>query len=327
MIQGFEERIFDIDCNETFDALAMEAFEYQYAKNEVYNRWCRHIKRLPKDVQSKEDIPFLPIEFFKNHRIVTSKWQEETFFQSSGTGNQGMSIHHVKSCEFYIRSCLHNFSLCFGDIKDWCFLVLLPSYESNAHSSLIFMMDYFVRQTAHRNSRFFNQDFDSLLQTLLSNEQKGIKTILFGVSYALLDIVEKQKLNLRHSIVFETGGMKGRRKEMTKQELHNKLCEGFGVDNICSEYGMCELLSQSYSRGQGIYQTPAHMKVLIRDINDPLSLCATAKGAINVIDLANIHSCCFVATADLGEKLSDRTFRLLGRLDHSDIRGCNLLYL
>ncbi|MDR0789340.1 MAG: acyltransferase [Bacteroidales bacterium] len=327
MIEDFEQRIFCFDDDKTFNDLAIEAFEYQYAKNEVYNSWCQHIKRLPKDVKTIKDIPFLPIEFFKNKKVVTSNWEDETFFQSSGTTNQKRSIHHIKSCELYIKSCVHSFSNCFGDLKDWCFLVLLPSYQTNKHSSLIFMMDYFVSQTAQNHSDFFNQDIDLLIQTLISNEQNGVKTILFGVSYALLDVIERQNLNLKHLIVFETGGMKGMRQEITKEELHLKLCDGFNVRNICSEYGMCELMSQAYSTGEGIYQTPPQMRVMIRDVNDPFSWSGTTKGAINVIDLANIHSCCFIETADLAERKSDRAFRLLGRLDYSDIRGCNLLYL
>ncbi|MDR1726094.1 MAG: acyltransferase [Bacteroidales bacterium] len=326
-----EQRIFTINNNDSFINLALDTFFYQYENNEVYNLWCRHLNINIDNVTNIEDIPFLPIEFFKTHNVVTGKWKDEAFFQSSGTTNAGHSIHHIKSLSLYIKSFVNNFEFFFGDIKQYCFLAVLPSYVSNPHSSLIFMIDYLVKITSDNGSKFYNEDFNTLLETIACNEEKGQKTILFGVTYALLDIIKycnsKEIIpkRLNNTFIFETGGMKGKRKEMPKEELHSVLCEGFGVKTICSEYGMCELLSQAYSLENGIFKVPPQMRIVLRDINDPLSF-TTGRGVINVIDLANIYSCSFIATSDLGEIKDVQTFKILGRLDNSDIRGCNLLY-
>ncbi|MDR1005871.1 MAG: acyltransferase [Bacteroidales bacterium] len=325
MTADWGKRIFEIGTKQQFSALALEAFRYQYEQNEIYGKWCRALGKSPLNVLQTDDIPFLPIEFFKTQKVVSGNWKEETFFKSSGTTGRN-SIHHIRSLDFYHRCCEKNFMNAFGNLADYCFIVILPSYAENEHSSLLSMMDFFVAKGA-KGSGFFNKQSDKPAQKLIENEAQCVQTILFGVSYALLDLVEQHSFDLKHTYVFETGGMKGRRAEMTKEELHSTLIKGFNTSTICSEYGMCELLSQAYSKGDGIFETPCQMQILLRDENDPLSPSQTSKGTINVIDLANIDSCCFVATADLGEKISDHAFKILGRLNNADIRGCNLLYL
>ncbi|MDR1848081.1 MAG: acyltransferase [Bacteroidales bacterium] len=328
-MKSLEKRIFVPKTSQDFDALCMEIFKFQYTNNYIYRQFCDLLQRNPQNVKQKIDVPFLPIEFFKTHKVVSGRWKEVAFFQSSGTTSSQKSTHFIKDLSLYERSFVHNFNAFWGNFQQYCFLVALPLYSKNPHSSLIYMMNYLVSHTRNNGSRFFNEDLDALIEAIMANEKAKKKTILFGVTYALLDIIEKQPLNLQHTLVFETGGMKGQRAELTKEELHLRLCEGFNVRNICSEYGMCELFSQVYSAGNGIFHTTNGLfQVAVRDINDPLSVDFQAgKGAINVIDLANLYSCSFIATADLGQKINDQTFKLLGRLADSDVRGCNLLYL
>jgi hypothetical protein len=333
MTEKLEKAIFEIDCIETFNELCLKVFRFQYETNKVYRIWCENLGKNFQNIGCKEDIPFLPISFFKTQKVLCQTphyiydREYEFFFRSSGTTQTGNSIHYVKSSDLYLKSLRYNFSLYFGKPNNWCFLAILPSYSSNEHSSLIFMMNDLIALSHYENSGFYNQDLDSLIDMLLSNERNGIPTILFGVTYALLDILERQSFDLQYTIVFETGGMKGRRAEIPKEELHKLICEGFGIESVASEYGMCELMSQAYSLKDGLFNTPPQMDILIRDVNDPMTLTTNIKGAINVIDLANLYSCSFIATDDVGEKQSDRSFLLTGRLDNSDIRGCNLLYL
>ena len=271
------------------------------------------------------DIPFLPIEFFKTHQIKTGDFEHEETFLSSGTTGANHSKHLVKDLSLYEDSYINAFKQFYGNIEDYCVLGLLPSYLERKGSSLIYMVDDLIRRSNHNESGFFLDNQAELIEILKKNVENNQKTILFGVSFALLDLAESYQIDLSDVIIMETGGMKGRRKELTRTELHAIYKNSFGVANIHSEYGMTELLSQAYSKGNGLFKTPRWMKVLIRDINDPFSYLQVNKtGGINVIDLANINSCSFIATQDLG-KYSAEGFEVLGRFDNSDLRGCNLL--
>ncbi len=321
-------RIFSIRTKNEFSALALEVFDYQYKNNSVYRSFCDYLGRTNNSVVSLEEIPFLPIEFFKSKKIVTQDTGHKIVFSSSGTTGNNSSKHFVKDIKVYKRSyqtCFENF---YGPIADYCILALLPSYLEREGSSLIYMMDDLIEQSGHPESGFYLDEIDDLVATLMRLEASGKKVLLVGVSFALLDLIERTKFHLKHTIIMETGGMKGRRKELIRSDLHQRLKQGFGVDEIHSEYGMTELLSQAYSKGNGIFKCPPWMKILIRDTEDPLSYTPTGKtGGMNIIDLANIHSCSFIATQDLGKMFEDGSFEVLGRFDHSDIRGCNLMVL
>ena len=277
-------------------------------------------------IKSYREIPFLPIQFFKSQDIITDGKSPEITFSSSGTTGMITSQHLVADVNLYIESFRKAFELFYGNVEDMAIVALLPSYLERSGSSLIYMVDDLIKRSNNSESGYFLYNHQDLFNTLSTLRDKGKKTVLFGVTYALLDFVENFNIDFPELIVMETGGMKGKRKEMIREELHKILCAGFHVESIHSEYGMTELLSQGYSKGSGLFHTPPWMKILIRDTNDPLSLLDNKKtGAINVIDLANYYSCSFIATQDLGKFHQDGSFEILGRFDNSDIRGCNLL--
>ena len=320
--------IFSISTAEEFEAAALEVFKYQYEKNEVYNRFCRLLNRNLKQVKSIKEIPFLPIGFFKTHPVISSKKAVEITFTSSGTTGSQTSKHMVIDLEVYKKSFQKGFEHFYGSIEEYTVLALLPSYLEREGSSLIYMTQDFIERSKNPESGFYLNDFSALKEKLVRLDQKGQKILLIGVSFALLDLVEQHQFQLKNTIVMETGGMKGRRKEMIRKELHQRLSNGFGVENIHSEYGMTELLSQAYSTGNGLFECPPWMKVLIRDPEDALQLLPQGKtGGLNIIDLANVNSCSFIATQDLGKKTAVGKLEILGRFDNSDLRGCNLMVL
>lgn len=320
------DHIFAISSKSDFEQLALSTFNYQYEHNIVYRNYCDLLHVDPERVDRLVQIPFLPIQFFKTHPIKTSTFEAQETFYSSGTTGQERSKHYVKDLSLYEQSFNRCFSHFYGNLKDYCILGLLPSYLERDGSSLVHMVNQFIRESAHPNSGFYLNNMDKLVEVIHQLEAKGQPTLLIGVSFALLDMAERYELNLKHTIVMETGGMKGRRKELTRAELHQQLKEKFNLSVIHSEYGMTELLSQAYSKGDGIFATPPWMEIMIREVNDPLALITTQRtGGINVVDLANIHSCSFIATQDLGRKLGDNKIEVLGRYDNSDVRGCNLL--
>ena len=320
--------IFNIQSETDFKANALEVFKFQFEHNAVYRSFCDLLYKHPSDVTSLEQIPFLPIEFFKTHTIISTNKPTKATFTSSGTTGSIVSKHHVVDLDVYKQSFRTGFESFYGTIENYTVLALLPSYLEREGSSLVYMANDMILQSKQPESGFYLHDLEALKNTLTSLEAKGQKTLLIGVSYALLDLIEAYSFELKHTIVMETGGMKGQRKELVKSELHALLKQGFGVDTIHSEYGMTELLSQAYSKGGGVFKTPPWMKVLTRDPEDALSIQPIGKsGGINIIDLANINSCAFIATQDLGKIRSDGTFEILGRFDQSDIRGCNLMVL
>jgi phenylacetate-coenzyme A ligase PaaK-like adenylate-forming protein len=319
-------KIFTISSSEEFAALALEIFQLQYNNVKVYRDFCDLLKITPTSVKTIQDIPFLPIEFFKQQRVISSEETSETTFISSGTTGIS-SRHYVAHLELYEQSFTLAFTKFYGNPQEFVILALLPSYLEQEGSSLVFMVDRLIKKSNDPRSGFYLNDSGSLIEILYLLENQNKKVLLFGVSYALLDLIENQSFQLKNTLVMETGGMKGRRKEMIKDELHEILKKGFGVSSIHSEYGMTELLSQAYSQGEGVFKCPSWMQILIRDPKDPLTLFEGKTGGINVIDLANIHSCSFIATQDLGKVNADGSFEILGRFDTSDIRGCNLLVL
>lgn len=309
--------------------MALEAFRYQSRENAVYRRYLEALGRSPEEVERVEDIPFLPIGFFKTHRVTCGDFEPQAVFLSSGTTGMTQSRHYVRSLENYRRSFTASWELHYGPIRERAVLALLPSYLEREGSSLIEMAEGFIRQSDHAESGFYLYQHRELYDKLNRLADRSERFLLLGVSFALLDFVEKYRLRLpEEAIVMETGGMKGRREEMTREQLHAILRKGFGVEHIHSEYGMTELLSQAYSRGEGLYTTPPWMRVMLRDATDPLSLLpegCQARGGINIVDLANIDSCCFIATEDLGAIHPDGRFEVLGRLNGAEVRGCNLL--
>ena len=320
--------LFSISNSEEFEAKALQVFRYQYINNEVYRKFCDLLKKYPSGIKSVEDIPFLPIEFFKSHKVLSSTQPPEITFSSSGTTGQTTSKHYVTDLSIYETSFQEGFKSFYGDIQDYAVLALLPSYLEREGSSLIFMVEDLIKKSENPHSGFYLNDLVSLIEKLKLLNKQGQKTLLIGVSFALLDLAEMFTIDLKHTIIMETGGMKGRRKEMIRAELHGILKKAFGVEKIHSEYGMTELMSQAYSTGNGIFECPPWMKILIRDPEDALSLLPAGKsGGINVIDLANINSCSFIATQDLGRDLGVGKTEILGRFDNSDIRGCNLMIL
>jgi phenylacetate-coenzyme A ligase PaaK-like adenylate-forming protein len=320
--------IFEIKSRKQFEKAALKVFRFQYEHNNVYHQFCQYLKLDPQQVKALEQVPFLPIQFFKSHDVLPDDSAVQQIFTSSGTTGSTTSRHLVTDITLYEQSYRYAFAQFYGNIEDYVVLALLPSYLEREGSSLIYMVQDLITQTNNSDSGFFLDDFDALVAKLNILESEGKNVLLIGVTYALLDLIEKQKFRLKNTIIMETGGMKGRRKEMIREELHSLLCEGFGVSTIHSEYGMTELLSQAYSTGNGIFQCPPWMQIMVRDTEDAMSYVQTGKtGGINVIDLANINSCAFIATQDLGKKLSNETFEVLGRFDNSDIRGCNLMVL
>jgi len=314
--------IFKISSNSEFKELAMEVFRFQYDNNKVYKTFCDLLKTDVNKIKNIKDIPFLPISFFKTHKVYCGDEQADIKFNSSGTTGMVTSTHFVKDISIYEQSFKQTFEIFYGNIKDYIVLGLLPSYLEREGSSLIYMVDSFIKQSNHKNSGFFLNEFDKIERIIAKNEKN---ILLIGVSYALLDFLEQNHPNIANCIVMETGGMKGKRKEIPKLQLHQILKEGFNVNSIHSEYGMTELLSQAYALKDGKFVTPPWMRVLSRDINDPFTYTPKGKtGGLNIIDLANVYSCAFIATQDLG-KVYDDYFEVLGRFDNSDIRGCNLL--
>lgn len=322
-----EQRIFHIKSNQDFENIALEVFQYQFQHVSVYRNYCELLHIKPHEVNAMEDIPFLPIEFFKKLTVISSEKKPETIFTSSGTTGSVTSKHLVANLSLYRRSFLHGFQNFYGDPSQLVILALLPSYLEREGSSLIYMVDHLIKETNNEHSGFYLNDLDTLADKLLALDGSGKKILLLGVSYALLDLIEQRTFQLKNTYVMETGGMKGRRKEMIKEALHTTLKAGFGVDKIHSEYGMTELLSQAYSKGDGLFTCPPWMRVLTRDTEDPLTLVNGTTGGMNVIDLANLYSCSFIATQDLGKTYADESFEILGRFDTSDIRGCNLMVL
>lgn len=322
------QRLFSISTAEHFESSALEIFLFQYHNNRVYRQFCDLLHTDPSQVDALEKIPFLPIEFFKSHKVVSSNSMAEIIFTSSGTTGSQTSKHFVTEPGLYEKSFRECFRHFYGDIREYAVLALLPSYLERKGSSLIYMVNDLIGKSEHEHSGFYLNDYEALKEKLIHLDGKGQKILLIGVSFALLDLVERYSFDLKNTIVLETGGMKGRRKEMIRAELHQVLSQGFGVKKIHSEYGMTELLSQAYSKGDGIFECPSWMKVLIRDPEDALHLLPQGKtGGMNVIDLANIYSCSFIATQDLGKIRNDGKLEILGRFDNSDIRGCNLMAL
>jgi len=322
------KEIFDIKSEEQFKFAAFEVFKHQFENNKTYRSFCDLLYIHPADVQSIEQIPFLPIQFFKSRKILSSKDEIQEIFTSSGTTGSITSQHFVTDIKLYQESYLKGFAHFYGNIKDYVVLGLLPNYLERNGSSLVFMVNDLIEKSTHIDSGFYLHNLDELAQKIITLDKSGQKILLIGVSFALLDLIEKHQFSLKNTIVMETGGMKGRRKELVRAELHEVLKKGFGVSEIHSEYGMTELLSQAYSKGNGIFKTPPWMKILIRDTEDALTILPNQKtGGINVIDLANYNSCSFIATQDLGKIYENGTFEIIGRFDNADIRGCNLMVL
>ena len=320
--------IFNTLNSTDFEKLALEVFQFQAQHNAVYKQFIKLLKVNPLAVDSVRKIPFLPIEFFKSHKILSSTTKIEETFLSSGTTGQTQSKHFVTDISVYEESFTKGFEYFYGSIEEYTVLALLPSYLERNGSSLIYMANDFIEKSNNPKSGFYLNNLEELRKNLQELDKNNQKVLLIGVSFALLDLVETYKFNLKNTIIMETGGMKGRRKELIREELHQLLKEGFGVSEIHSEYGMTELLSQGYSKGNGIFGCPPWMKILTRDPEDALTILPEGKsGGINVIDLANINSCSFIATQDVGKTYANGTFEVLGRFDNSDIRGCNLLVL
>jgi phenylacetate-coenzyme A ligase PaaK-like adenylate-forming protein len=325
---SMQETIFNIKSNEQFTKAALEVFKHQFKNNKVYRSFCDLINRHPSDVTKVAQIPFLPIEFFKLREVLSSTEKVEETFTSSGTTGSVTSKHFVTDINFYKQSYLNGFAHFYGNIEEYTVLALLPNYLERNGSSLVFMVDDLIGKSKNSESGFYLNNLDELAKKLINLDKKGRKILLIGVSFALLDLIEKHQFKLKNTIIMETGGMKGRRKELIRNELHQLLQDGFGVAEIHSEYGMTELLSQAYSKGNGVFETPPWMKILTRDTEDALTILPTEKaGGINIIDLANYNSCSFIATQDLGKVYQNGTFEIIGRFDNSDIRGCNLMVL
>jgi len=326
MIKPDKQRVFSINNEQEFADIALQIFRYQAENCEVYREFITNLKIDANAVKSIEAIPFLPISFFKSHQVVSSPDEAQVTFTSSGTTGMINSKHLVTDVSWYEESFRQAFNIFYGDIKGYCILALLPSYLERQGSSLIYMAEDLVKRSDNPDSGLYLYNHNDLYHQLKRQYQAKKPTLLIGVTFALLDFVENYPIDFPELIVMETGGMKGRRKEMIREELHQTLCKGFGVNAIHSEYGMTELLSQAYSKGDGIFNCPPWMRVITRDTNDPISTLNNEKtGGINVIDLANVNSCSFIATQDLGKVYADNSFEVLGRFDDSDIRGCNLL--
>ncbi|MBK8145408.1 MAG: acyl transferase [Bacteroidetes bacterium] len=325
------DQIFCLTKND-FESKALEFYRHQAVHSSLYQKFIATLKMDTREISSLCDIPFLPIRFFKSHEITCSSVEKydgdskSIVFESSGTTGLVSSKHFVIDTLLYQKSAINSFESFYGRVEDTIFLALLPSYLERGNSSLVYMLHYFMQRGGHPWSRFYLHNQQELSTYLRDEKHSGQKIILWGVSYALLDFAETYPMKLQNTIVLETGGMKGRRKEMIREELQEQLMKAFEVSSIHAEYGMTELLSQAYSKGNGIFVCPPWMNVLVRDINDPFQVTMSGKGLLNIIDLANIHSCCFIATDDIGEVYADGSFRVTGRLDNSDLRGCSLMY-
>lgn len=317
--------LWNIKSEKDFEKLALAIFNFQYENNKVYKKFCDLIKPKPYEINRISEIPFMPISFFKDFKITTSSNKIEKVFTSSGTSGSTTSKHHIADLQLYHTQLLESFKIFYGKFSNYEVLPLLPAYAEREDSSLIEMVDFWMENTNQKNKDYYLYNHAELMKRLEKLEKAKTKTILIGVSFALLDFVEKFQPKLEHTIVIETGGMKGRKKEITRDELHKILKNAFKIDNIQSEYGMTELLSQAYAQEKGVFKTPPWMKVMIRDPEDPLTYHKKGKtGGINIIDLTNLYSCSFIATDDLG-RISENGFEIIGRFDQSDIRGCNLM--
>ncbi|MFT3701580.1 MAG: acyl transferase [Agriterribacter sp.] len=326
--KGLTKGLFDFNIS-GFERRALDIFHFQYHQNPVYRQFVDALAINETDVHHLSSIPFLPIQFFKTHTVQTTTFKETAIFESSGTTQTNTSKHYINDLSIYTKSFTKAFELFYGNPGDWCILGLLPSYLERNNSSLVVMVNDLIKQSQHPQSGFYLHNQQQLSQTLQSLEARQQKTLLIGVTFALLDFAEQYSMPLQHTTIMETGGMKGRRAELTRQEVHAQLNNAFHTKNIHSEYGMTELLSQAYSKGNGIFECPPWMKIMIRDEEDPLHIYPSVKkpttGAINVIDLANIFSCSFIATEDAGILHANGGFEILGRIDNSDIRGCSLM--
>ena len=315
----------------SFEERCLNVFRFQYQHNKIYREYVNALGVNADLVYQTAQIPFLPIRFFKTHKVVSTNFEAATIFESSGTTETINSKHLVKDTAIYEQSFFSCFEDFYGDVSQWCVVGLLPAYLERSGSSLVYMVQQMIEKSNHEKSGFYLYDFEALSNTLKTLEQQQQKTLLIGVTFALLDFAALHPQPLQHTIVMETGGMKGRRKEMIRAEVHDLLRKSFSTTHIHSEYGMTELLSQAYSKGNGLFKTPHWMRVLLRDEDDPLTLKntkkATERGLVNIIDLANIYSCSFIATDDLGIVHADGSFEITGRMDNSDLRGCSLLAL
>lgn len=320
----FDDPLFTLSP-EGFGSRALELFRFQYAYNPLYRRYAQVLNVDPSTVAVPEAIPFLPVGFFKTEPVKTTDFVPGAVFSSSGTTGMISSRHFVKELDWYKASFLAGFQRFYGTVTDWCVIGLLPSYLERSDSSLVVMVDELIRQSGHPDSGFYLYEHERLRATLQSLEARGQKTLLIGVTFALLDLAERYSLSLRHTVIMETGGMKGRRREITRAELHGFLTARLGVAAIHAEYGMTELLSQAYSAGGGLFACPPWMRVLVRCDDDPLEVRTSGEGILNIIDLANRWSCGFIATEDVGRVYPDGRFEVSGRVDNSDMRGCSML--
>ena len=319
-----KNRLFNITSNREFEEIALETHQYQIKNNPIYSNFSSLILK-DKKPKTINEIPFLPIDFFKSEKIISKNKKSQIIFQSSGSSGI-RSKHYVADLNLYEKSFMKNFSKIYGDIKNTCIIGILPSYTENGDSSLIYMVNTLIMHSTNSYSGFYNNNFEKLSKVIKKQEIDSNKIIIIGVTYALIDFAKDFSRPLKNTIIIETGGMKGKRKELLKEELHIILKKAFHLKNIHSEYGMTELLSQAYSKEKGIFSPPNWMKIIIRDINDPLTILGHNKsGGVNIIDLANIHSCSFIATQDLGIKLDNDRFKINGRFTNADLRGCNLL--
>ncbi|MEQ9263061.1 MAG: acyl transferase [Owenweeksia sp.] len=326
--QYFKNRIFDLHHEEDFKALALKLFQYQALHNEVYKNYLQYLGCKVGSVSSLNEIPFLPINFFKSFKVQTGEFVPEVIYTSSGTGGQQSSRHLVREKKWYENSFLKAFRLQYGEPGDYCFLALLPSYLERKGSSLIDMAARLIELSGDKDSGFYLDNHDELIRKVEEKVKGAKKVFLLGVSFALLDLAEYHHDNWSNIILMETGGMKGRRKEMIRYEVHQELSSSFKLAHIHSEYGMTELMSQAYSKGEGLFECPPWMKVIIREVADPFTQASLGKtGGINIIDLANVDSCAFIETQDLGRLHADERFEVMGRFDHADIRGCNLMVI
>ncbi|MGZ8525899.1 MAG: LuxE/PaaK family acyltransferase [Chitinophagaceae bacterium] len=324
MADQWNHKVFNVD-NTGFEPLALEIFRFQHAQNRVYKNYLDALCIDPASVITLEQVPFLPVGFFKTHDVQTTQFEPGLIFESSGTTGSVNSRHLVKDISLYEESFLKGFEMQYGPVKDWCIIGLLPSYLERDYSSLVYMVNHLVRETGHPNSGFYLHEYAQLATMLQQLEKAKQKTVLIGVTYALLDFAERYPVPLNHTMIMETGGMKGRRREMIRVEVHDVLKQAFGVSEIHSEYGMTELLSQAYSKKDGVFICPPWMKVVLRDEEDPFLVKRDGIGVINIIDLANVYSCSFIATDDAGKLYPGGSFEVLGRVDGSDIRGCSLM--
>ena len=327
MITSLQDSIFNIKTENDFRDAALGVYNYQLANNKLYKQFVTLLGREMSQPESITDIPFLPVEFFRNHKIVSGEKPVEMVFESSGTTGTTPGRHYVSDLKLYETGFLKTFRLFYGEPEDYLIIALLPSYTEREGSSLVYMADKLIRESRHPQSGFYKGSNESIPEVIRKGKEQGVRILLLGVSFALLDLAEENPSDLSGVIIMETGGMKGRRKELTRSELHAFLKEKFNVDSIHSEYGMTELMSQAYSSGKGIFYCPPWMKIVLRDPQDPLSLFTRPgkTGGINIIDLANLNSCSFIATGDLGRLHEDGGFEVMGRFDNSDIRGCNLM--